>query len=133
MLTLLEAEMSSPGLVAHQGSSTDVLRAGRGLLCKGNAAAWMDSPACDAACFHSNCSSCGGTTSPPHPPQILSVGGRGAELRQPRRHHSMHCLWLILDPLVPAVCGSSTTVPHHSHHYNHHGGITASSHLTVPW
>lgn len=68
MPTPLEAEMSSPGLVAHQTSSTDVLRPGKGLICKGNAAAWMDSPACDGSCSHPNCSSCGRMTSPLHPP-----------------------------------------------------------------
>lgn len=127
--------MSSPGLVAHQGSSTDVPRPGRGLSHQGNAAARMDSPACAAAGSHPNCSSCRGTTSPPHPPEIVSAGERGAELRQPRRHHPTHCPPLILDPPVPAVSGSSTTAPHRSRHHNLCGGIAASSCalVTVPW
>lgn len=49
MLTPLEAETSSPGLVTHQASGTDLLGPGRGLICKGNAATWT-MPVCAAAC-----------------------------------------------------------------------------------
>jgi len=111
-----------------------VLRPGKGLICKGNESAWTDILACRRL-LSLNCSSCEGTSSPLQPPGIISGGGRGAELRQAGRHHPMHPPLLILDLLVPAVCGSSATAPHCCHHHSHCGGITASSRtlVTVSW